>query len=1789
MPQEPATVPQRPPSNDIDLDAAIEQLRQKKGVPKALFDRLMQQESGGDDSAVSPKGAAGRMQVMPATFDLYNKRVGGVLDPNSPLDRAYVGLSLLADNYKQFRPLAKTEQHAWGMALAGYHGSSANVLADIKRGGNGIPSQDDGLINTRDYVYNILSGTKPEDFTPQVTAETQTQADEGIDMSPEGEAILRIGKPVPKPAITSLPHYSDGSPAAAPSQGMQMTIPIRPNDTIEDIYRSAYTRTLTHFGFDAAKADEIGAQLAAKQVAKTKGNVFHAGTNQPLDANTLAAFRAQGSTTFSFDDPENIADISAAIQQNKPALQKVTEMALAAAHMGGDPQTEFMAGATAKAAAGWLDVYAGEARTEEAIANAIREHQGKPPLRGGLIGRQLERQARALREGTEASSASMSAPEQYAQNTTAGFIETAPLMLAGGPAGAAVAFGAHSALKTAGQGGTPMQIATEGGKAAIIGAALGAEGGAGVPNAILKAGTLGAGTFALESATGVPKRQALESAASVAGMSMFGSFMHSQFGKVRETESQANVPKGKIRVVDESGGEHVIIKPSSVRNQRAVPIRSEAAAETVPEASAGRDAVPAREPASTVPTRVPVEPVAAQPAAQGETGRDKPYPDNAAERSVQDSYWKLNDLFMERRNSGREEDAPAQEALGLLEGLENTMSSGATKHRGLSVEFQNTWQREAESIISQLERESGPPPVPNNSPAPQPQIEGKGAATDIESWKKTLTPERSKEVQEYEDLRYKTVASQGREAGYKPYKLTAKERARLADLDQKYGGQYRTSITPDNWRDVFDQSTDPFRKNDILRVAARFKNPQELAEVLDRAERLKPELGPSLSNLFHDVSLNPAATPEIKQRATRLDDESTAAAEPQIEQPAPTGPPARETVQHFVAIKDAVGKGDAATVSRLLDDAGITDADIAAHANKGVPNEQSTIPTRQATGKTDQQVAPQREGKAAEDVVTVSTGDSPPARFSAARGRLAAMEAESRAALKESAESFAKLKAEKGGELGATTIPTDLYHYSVIMASKMAQKTLTLAEFTEAALKEFGEAVREHIQKLYRMSKDLVASTERAVRDDEFQGQVADRLFTDSVPREQQEKLLRTAQMYRTTTDTQGKLLAGFKSRVAVMAQSYGEAGGELTNRLHLGDILRAHLMDAGNQFLNKVQDVYGGVKNDFERNRINDSVIKALENRANADTYLDTPEKRTVYDNTVAMLDMFKAKLDALGYGTRDDYFTHIRDVDVLDQILNDTKDPRDINLNELILAKSSFLKPRTDADIQINKNLPRVLFTYLKSVTRELAYKDAVEYYYDQFPNDIPPALRRNSMDRAMKAMQNSLQPEQGKGVGYRIANFLRSQQYRNFLALNLKASAQNFTQVDFAKMRWTPEATRLVGRVWRNREALTGPLADAVQVASTKETPMMRFLEQWKGDDPAKSPSSLSEMLNSIDTFQKSEGRNWGMSEVGSIINSVVKRPEYAAMKAEMGEVPAISELLKQQDVFDAAVREAAVTAAETQVAANPAMRGEFYDAPLHRIIGMFTAFKTRQLQVLAETLGRQEGVNGTRSQMILRRGLSGDAKPVEVLREVESNRRAMETMLKKADKFNEDLGVPREQVRDIIAHLKTQEADLNGIIKQIEPGGGSGARRAAMVGKYFAKVGAISVFFNVFWGLADSAIGGDDKTDEERLSTALTHAFWDVLPSPFYGMDASKFLVSPLAPNLERSSSFGHLTRRGVTKDVVGYGTSVLPYIGLADRISGKRISGAVVDVLAPKKDASTVPPRPTATPTNPPRR
>jgi soluble lytic murein transglycosylase-like protein len=114
------------------LEAAKAAAR-KHNIPEDLFLRLVQQESGWNPRAVSPKGATGLAQLMPDTARLLR------VDINDPEENLEGGARYLRMMYDRFG--------SWRLALAAYNAGPMAV-----ENHDGIPPFDE----TQNYVKAIL-------------------------------------------------------------------------------------------------------------------------------------------------------------------------------------------------------------------------------------------------------------------------------------------------------------------------------------------------------------------------------------------------------------------------------------------------------------------------------------------------------------------------------------------------------------------------------------------------------------------------------------------------------------------------------------------------------------------------------------------------------------------------------------------------------------------------------------------------------------------------------------------------------------------------------------------------------------------------------------------------------------------------------------------------------------------------------------------------------------------------------------------------------------------------------------------------------------------------------------------------------------------------------------------------------------------------------------------------------------------------------------------------------------------------------------------------------------------------------------------------------------------------------------------------------------------------------------------------------------------------------------------------------------------------------------------------
>ncbi|MGH7263234.1 MAG: transglycosylase SLT domain-containing protein [Candidatus Rokuibacteriota bacterium] len=136
----PAACPAPPaagtPAGAVGFSKAIETAATRYGVDRRLVQAVVEVESGGDPRAVSPKGALGLMQLMPARAEALG--VTDAFDPGANLD----------GGVRHLRDLLARYDGNLRLALAAY-----NAGEDAVRVHGGIPP----FRETQEYVRKVLT------------------------------------------------------------------------------------------------------------------------------------------------------------------------------------------------------------------------------------------------------------------------------------------------------------------------------------------------------------------------------------------------------------------------------------------------------------------------------------------------------------------------------------------------------------------------------------------------------------------------------------------------------------------------------------------------------------------------------------------------------------------------------------------------------------------------------------------------------------------------------------------------------------------------------------------------------------------------------------------------------------------------------------------------------------------------------------------------------------------------------------------------------------------------------------------------------------------------------------------------------------------------------------------------------------------------------------------------------------------------------------------------------------------------------------------------------------------------------------------------------------------------------------------------------------------------------------------------------------------------------------------------------------------------------------------------
>jgi hypothetical protein len=292
---------------------------------RKLSPAVVKQESGGRADAVSPKGAVGKMQLMPATA----KEVAGKLkmdsyDLKNPDDNQRLGEEYLRQQIVKYQDPK--------LALAAYNAGPGRVDAALKKSGGKSFEEIESILpeETRNYVRSISASVGAPAEEPGMLAKAGNAVMDMLSSPVEAQESPDAFRPTPAPTPQAAIQ-----PAAAPPEEAQPTpvFPapqwaragmspthggaLRADPSAEDLalYNTLAAKRVQQPQSPELLAAQRAPQLAIEQAAQTAqagdagATINNLAANQELDATRLQMQGAFGSQ-------------AAGLQQQGAALQQ---------------------------------------------------------------------------------------------------------------------------------------------------------------------------------------------------------------------------------------------------------------------------------------------------------------------------------------------------------------------------------------------------------------------------------------------------------------------------------------------------------------------------------------------------------------------------------------------------------------------------------------------------------------------------------------------------------------------------------------------------------------------------------------------------------------------------------------------------------------------------------------------------------------------------------------------------------------------------------------------------------------------------------------------------------------------------------------------------------------------------------------------------------------------------------------------------------------------------------------------------------------------------------------------------------------------------------------------------------------------------------------------------------------------------------------------------------------------------------------------------------------------------
>jgi hypothetical protein len=190
--------PSAQPATVDDVCRALERSAAENALPVEFFARVIWQESRFDALAISPKGAAGIAQFMPATASWH-----GLSDPFDPIESLRHSAAYLQELLNRFGNL--------GLAAAAYNAGPARVSSWLTSH-RALPAE------TRNYVALVTGWTADEWASSSPPKKSETTIPQGVPCTRLANLILapkqerqRIAAYIPRWGIQLAAHLSEST------------------------------------------------------------------------------------------------------------------------------------------------------------------------------------------------------------------------------------------------------------------------------------------------------------------------------------------------------------------------------------------------------------------------------------------------------------------------------------------------------------------------------------------------------------------------------------------------------------------------------------------------------------------------------------------------------------------------------------------------------------------------------------------------------------------------------------------------------------------------------------------------------------------------------------------------------------------------------------------------------------------------------------------------------------------------------------------------------------------------------------------------------------------------------------------------------------------------------------------------------------------------------------------------------------------------------------------------------------------------------------------------------------------------------------------------------------------------------------------------------------------------------------------------------------------------------------------------------------------------------------------